>query len=135
MSEPAWKHFVESLKDRNFESPYLRQLEARLNGPLAIKGVLRPNIEQEIIDEMAFALRQAEEKLTLALLRVDVAAAEIDQATDAATRRERIEQFNTERDKAARIRWEFVVHREALGLTRHDVLKAMYPIPPKKRIA
>jgi hypothetical protein len=34
------------------------------------------------------------------------------------------------RERALRYRWYLEVQREAVGLTRHDALDQMYPIPP-----
>ena len=135
MYEPAWKRLVESLNDRGFESRYLDRLMDRL-GTVTMKmavGRGYHTLEREIIEEMAYALRRAEDKVNLALLRVDLALDEITNNGDPSRLGEFEDAFETRRQEAMRARWEFSVHREALGMVRHDILYELYPIPPRRR--
>ena len=81
MYEPAWKRLVEGLKEQGFQSRYLDRLWDRL-GPGA-KQMAAANgydtLRREIMEEMGYALRQAEEKVDLAMLMVELAAAAIDE--------------------------------------------------------
>jgi len=127
MSEPLWKGLIETLKEREFRSPYLDRLERTMQ---ATQG--RGSVEREILEEMAYALRRAEDKINVALLECDVAAEAIEAARDAADRAAQIVVFNERREAAVRALWEFTVHREAIGLRRHQGLRELYPIPPRR---
>ena len=127
--EPPWKRLVDDLKREGFESPYLDRLDHRLD-----RLQQRESLEKEILQEMAYALGKSEEKVNLALLECELAAREIEQAPDPGTRAERIEEFNRRRDRAESLRRELMIHREALGMVRHELLERFYPIPPRRRL-
>lgn len=71
-------------------------------------------VEQEIVGEMAAALGRAGSKLEEAIARVHAAGP----AERPSLRR-----------AVLRARWELEVHRESLGIRRHDDLDHLYPIP------
>lgn len=129
MWEPPWKSLVESLRRDGFQSLYLDRLADRLGG--RIPG--RKSLEEEILEEMSQALTRAAAKIDFALLNLELAEREIEQAKSEAERAEKIRVYNERRDEAWKARWEFVVHREALGFTRHEQIERDYPIPAKKR--
>ena len=134
MNEPVWKRLVESLDERGFESRYLDRLMDRLS-PDAVRVAMSRGygaLEREIIEEMAYALRRTEDKLNLALLHVDLAQEALDSNTDDARWDELEDAYEERRRLAFRARWEFSVHREALGMVRHDVLVELYPIPRRR---
>lgn len=135
MHEPIWKRLVESLDERGFESRYLDRLMDRLN-PIARQIAMGRGfqaLQHELIEEMAYALRKAEDKVNLALLHVDLADEAIRENADPARSDELEEAYETRRLEAMRARWEFSVHREAIGLIGHVVLEELYPIPPRRR--
>lgn len=137
MFEPAWKRIVESLKDRGYESKYLDRLYERLSSA-AVNAVVSDGYEtlqREIMEEMGFALRRAEDKLNFALLEVELASDELDENRVRVRERELLETYEKKRAAAMRARWEFMVHREAIGMIRHDVLESLYPIPPRRRLS
>jgi hypothetical protein len=127
MRRPPWKTLVSELKDSGYQSPYLDRLRQRLDVEQA-----HATLEQEIVQEIAAALGRTAAKLDYALLRLELAARDVDAASsdDAAARTER---FNALRDDALRARHELLIHREAVGIRRNDVLEQVYPIPPRRR--
>jgi len=127
MRRPAWKTLVSELKDSGYQSPYLDRLRQRLDVEQA-----HATLEQEIVQEIAAALGRTAAKLDYALLRLEIAARDLDAApaddTAAGTAR-----FNALRDEALRARHELLIHREAVGIRRNDLLEQLYPIPPRRR--
>ncbi len=131
MVEPAWKSLVESLRASRVESTYLDRLEARL-GDLRQAGLQRTSLAQEILEEMAYALGRAEDKVNLALLELELASRALDDADDQARVRRR-DEYNQQREVAVRARWELEIHREAIGFRRNSaLLERYYPIPPRR---
>ena len=126
-AEPLWKSLVLQLEDQAVESPYLERLRARLD-----MSVGRRSLEQELVQEMAGALGRTEDKVNVALLRLDVAGQALDRLSPGdAGRAAQVAAFNALRVEAERARWELMVHRDAMGLRRTD-LSELYPIPPQR---
>lgn len=124
-----WESLVRTLRDRGHESPYLDRLRARLDAFQAMD-----DLEAEILREKAAALGRAEDKINAALLELELIERDLDaRPVDDPARGERIAAYNRQRDVAARAVWELQVHREALGLYRHDALRELYPVPPRRR--
>ena len=121
-----WLALVRDLTDAGYESPYLDRLRNRLDLMQS-----HESLEKEIIREMAAALGRAEDKINAVLLRLELAGRALAAAPDSTTRRQCALAFNTERDRALTARWELVIHREALGLYRHEILDRLYPVPPR----
>ena len=122
--EPFWKHLVEQLTEQGVSgNPYLDRLRDRLSS-MQVQVINKGAIEQEIIDEMAFSLCNAEDKINAALLEASVYA-------EAVSERE-IEKYNDAVQRARKAKWEYKVHREAIGLIDHRVLEELFPIPKLK---
>lgn len=119
MSEPVWKRLVEDLAAGGHQSPYLDRLRERLPG----RHTEARGIEQEILEEMAFSLGRAEEKVNVALLELEV------MAKDPATTKDA---FNAKRREAERALRDLLIQREALGFLRNESLEKLYPIPPER---
>ncbi len=129
MRTPAWKRLVRDLSDQGFESPYLDRLRRKLDVEQA-----HHDLEREILQEMACALGRAEEKINLALLELQLIERDLDAARGGGAERERlVAQYNVQREVARRYLWELVIHREALGFRRNEVLRECYPIPPRRQ--
>jgi hypothetical protein len=137
MSERRLKSLVQTLGDAGFASPYLDRLRRRMDVDQA-----QDDLECEVRREMAAALGRAEDKVNLALLELQV----LEQEIEALREREGmlhplpgrrlaavVDAFNRQRERARRSLWELVIHREALGFRRNELLHEFYPIPPKKR--
>lgn len=129
--EPHWKRLVEDLTKLGHQSPHLDRLKERL----PVRGGSFRELELEIAQEMASALGRACEKVDFALLELEVLGAKIDEAEragDAEKRAAAVKAFNDKREHALKVLWELRVHREAIGLRRHEPLAKMYPVPPKR---
>lgn len=121
--EPPWKRLVEELKDQGYESIYLDRLRASLDVQQQ-HGVL----EKEIIQEMAYALGKTAAKVNHALLELELLQRELSSAASKEEREELREAFRLKRAEAIERRRELLIHREALGIRRNDVLEKLYPI-------
>ncbi len=129
MRQPPWKSLVKRLQQQDdFHSPYLDRLSRQLG--VCVESY---SIEREIAEEMANALTRSGNKLTAALLELDLARHEAAKATGPALRRAKIDEHNELRAKAKQARWELIVHRESLGLFRHGVIDDDFPVPPVLR--
>ena len=127
MRDAPWTRLVRELKDTGYESPYLDRLRARLDPCEAFL-----QLEKEIVREMAQALGRTEDRLNYALLRVELAARDVDAATDERERAARIRSFNALRDEALEARQWLLIHREAIGIRRNRDLFELYPVPAKR---
>jgi len=127
MREAPWTKLVRELKDTGYQSPYLDRLRARLDPAEAIA-----QLETEIVQEMAQALGRTAARLDYALLRLELAAREIDAATDDLARTAHVRAFNALRVEALDARRNLLIHREAVGIRRNKLLDELYPIPPKR---
>jgi hypothetical protein len=121
--EPPWKSLVESLYDQGYRSPYLDRLRQRYDVRLP-----KTTIEQEILEEMAGALRRSEDKVNLALLELELLGKRCDEGPTA----EAVEAFNAKRAHALRVRRDLLIHRDALRFKRHPEFEALYPIPRRR---
>ena len=127
MRQPPWKTLVTELKDSGHQSPYLDRLRQRLDVEQA-----QTTLEQEIVQEIAAALGRTAAKLDYALLRLELAARDLDAAAgdEVAACAAR---FDALRAEALQARHELLIHREAVGIRRNDLLEQLYPIPPRRR--
>src|SRR5215470_3591026 len=117
MRQPPWKALVAELKDRGHESPYLDRLRARLDVDQA-----QVSLEREILQEIAAALGRTEAKLNHALLPLELASRDLDAAADDAERAARSARLEAMRTEALQARHELLIHREAVGIRRNDLL-------------
>lgn len=123
MREPPWKRLVEELKGQGYESVYLDRLRANLDVEQQ-HGIL----EKEIIQEMAYALGQSAAKVDHALLELELLHRDV-RVCSSEERRSKLERaIRSKRDEALRRRRELLIHREAIGIRRNDILRTLYPI-------
>lgn len=123
MADPLLKSLLDGAK--------VRRKAQRLTG-LPVEHPDRPSLEQEILGEMVYALRCAERKLVRAIEAVEAALGDLRESPED-QRRSHLEAAVSRHQAALDARWELVVHREAIGLTHHDDIDALYPIPPRPR--
>ena len=123
MKDPPWKRLVEELKDQGHESIYLDRLRATLDVEQQ-HGIL----EKEIIQEMAYALGRSAAKVDHALLELELLEAELGKCESPQRREELARAIKAKRTQARALRRELLIHREALGIRRNDILETMYPI-------
>ena len=135
MQEPAWKKLIRDLNDSGRQSVYLDRLRDRLHVSQS-----QDELKKEILQEIASALGRAEDKVILALLRLELLGEEVRELEEREERGEapageldaRIDAYNAQRRTALRCLWELTTHREALGFRRNEVLREFYPVPPPK---
>jgi len=128
VAERPWKKLVRDLTDAGHESPYLERLRARVDTAQA-----QADLERELVQEMATALGRTEEKVNAALLRLELAGRDLDQASAGPEREACLARFHALRDAALAARHELAIHREAVGFRRNAILELLYPIPGRRR--
>jgi hypothetical protein len=127
MSHRSWEKLVRELRDEGYESPYFDRLRKRLDVYEQLE-----QLEKEIVREMAAALARTEEKVLVALLRLDLAGRDCDRAADPGERARLARRFNELREAALAARHELLIHREAVGFRRNEILETTYPVPPRR---
>ena len=129
MREPPWKSLAEHLKAKAVERPYVGRLTAQLDVAAPVR-----TLEREIIEEMAHALRRADDKLSRALDDLERVGRDLETVSDGREADDRVTTYNRQRQRALDARWELIIHREALGFRRHDEVDRVHPIPPARRM-
>ena len=124
MKDPPWKRLVEELKDQGYESVYLDRLRASLD--VAQQHAI---LEKEIVQEMAYALGKSAAKVNHALLELELLQERLRADPTPEERDALLEAFADKREEAVRLRRDLLIHREALGIRRNQVLEQLYPIP------
>lgn len=124
MRDPPWKRLVEELKDQGYESVYLDRLRANLD--VAQQHAI---LEKEIVQEMAYALGRTAAKVDHALLQLELLQRELTDDLSPSRRAELLDLFRERREAAIRFRRDLLIHREAIGIRRNDILERLYPIP------
>ena len=128
MLDQRVRALVRELRDSGIESPYLDRLRARLD-PARAQGEL----EKELVREMALALGRTEDKLNVALLRLELGLQGLARAADDEERARCTAHVRGLRAEALRARHELLIHREAVGIRRNECLETIYPIPALPR--
>ena len=131
------RSLLESLKEDALEANYRDRVHGRLT---ARKRDGLGNLQRELLAEMASALGRAEARVLESLAelrRVEAELVEIERGVESGDRERseidpRLSAFEACYAVAERRLWELMVHREALGLFRHDVLARHYSLPPKR---
>jgi hypothetical protein len=132
-SPSAVKKLAAQLVAQGVESQYLERVLARVTPEEQID-----TLQAEIASEMASALGRSEDKVNLALAELELLRAHYEQAVrDQASPSEldaRVDLFNAQRTVAKARLHELLIHREAIGIRRNQILNELYPIPPKLRV-
>jgi len=123
MKDPPWKRLVEELKDQGYESIYLDRLRASLDVEQQ-----HAILEIEIVQEMAYALGRSAAKVDHALLQLELLQRELPTCASAEQRNALLRAIETKRNEALALRRDLLIHREALGIRRNEILETMYPI-------
>lgn len=126
--KPPWKSLVEDLKRPEQDEPYRERLARRFDAASDARS-----LQRELIEEMGSALRRAEDKLVAAIRACERAGAEVDRAEGKGARAAALASYERARAAARTARWELLIHRESLGLYRHDDVDESHPIPPPRR--
>jgi len=133
------RSLLEALKEDALEASYRERVHGRLSARWREAGL--GNLQRELLGEMASALGRAEAHVIEALAELRRIEAELDELERGVESRSRprsdleasLSAFQACYARAERRLWELMVHREALGLFRHDVLARHYALPPKRR--
>jgi hypothetical protein len=128
MRDTRVTQLVRDLVSSGYESEFLTRLRRRFDTEQAYE-----DLEREIVYEMACALGRAEEKVNVALLRLELARRDLEAARSEREYAERAQAFNSLRETAWQARYDLLVHREAVGMRRNEILEQLYPIPPRVR--
>lgn len=123
MKDPPWKRLVEELKDQGYESIYLDRLRASLDVEQQ-----HAILEKEIVQEMAYALGRSAAKVDHALLELELLERELKRCDSPVAREVLRQAIDVKREEALARRRDLLIHREALGIRRNDVLEKLYPI-------
>jgi hypothetical protein len=91
------------------------------------------NTEKELQRERASALMRIASQLESLLQRAGAQRAAL-AATTGLARQRAVGEHQRLCREACRWRWYLEVQREALGLTRHDALDALYPMPEAVKV-
>ncbi|HEY6879392.1 MAG TPA: hypothetical protein VI299_15300 [Polyangiales bacterium] len=122
-SQPPWKKLASELQEQGVESRYLARITARVTPEERLE-----NLQAEIMQEIAGALGRSEDRVNLALAECELLAARHARAAGE-PRRALARAFNAQREVAkARLR-DLLIHREAAGFRRNQLLNELYPIP------
>ena len=119
-----WRALASDLKHTDDVRPHLERLRAHVDVACA-----HEQLEREIVREMAAALGRTAEKVVAALADLEAARATVDRARSEEARADAVQRYNACRAEALRARHELLIHREAIGIRRNDVLESVYPIP------
>ncbi|HEX5657966.1 MAG TPA: hypothetical protein VFX59_12260, partial [Polyangiales bacterium] len=112
------------LQEQGIESTYMVRIQARVTPEQQLE-----NLEAELLQEIAGALGRSEDRVNLALAECDLLAGQHARA-EGARKSELARAFNAQRQVArARLR-DLLIHREAAGFRRNQMLNELYPIPP-----
>jgi hypothetical protein len=125
-----WKSLAADLKAHGIDSQYIARVEARVT-----REQQQRDLEKEMAQEIAGALGRSDMRVNLALAELELHKARYDQAqrqTASATELASLAAaYNAQRLEAkARLR-DLLIHREAVGFRRNQILNELYPIPPK----
>lgn len=125
-----FKKLAADLIAHGVDSQYLARVEARVSREEQLE-----TLQLEIAQEIACALGRSEDRVNLALAELELQRARYDrarcEAAPAAALAQLAAAYNEQRQLAqARLR-ELLIHREAIGFRRNQILNELYPIPPR----
>jgi hypothetical protein len=123
-----FKRLATELQAHGVESQYLARVEAYLTPEQQLES-----LQLELVREVANALGRSEMRVNLALAELELHKARYDRALAQGSPRAEcvglIEAYNAQRKVVqARVR-DLLIHREALGFRRNQILNELYPIP------
>jgi hypothetical protein len=128
--QPVYKKLAAELSEHGIESRYLARVTARVTPEQQLE-----TLEAEIAQEMASALGRSEDRLNLALAELELCMARYQRAiaerAPTARLRELVDGYNAQRTQVQGRLRELVIHREAVGFRRNQLVHDMYPVPPK----
>jgi len=128
--ESRFKKLAAELAAHGVQSQYVARIEARLSLEARLEGMA---VEHR--QEMAGALGKSDMRVNMALAELELCRARYDRAVLQRAPAEwlavLVEAFNKQRLEAERRLRELLIHREAVGFRRNQILNELYPIDPK----
>eukprot|EP00656_Telonema_subtile_P036834 TRINITY_DN4089_c0_g2_i1.p1 TRINITY_DN4089_c0_g2~~TRINITY_DN4089_c0_g2_i1.p1 ORF type:complete len:176 (+),score=54.61 TRINITY_DN4089_c0_g2_i1:88-615(+) len=129
--EQVHKQMLAKLRAEEYSSP----LMDRITQVVSVEGLVKEQ-EEELLQEIASALRRTEQSLLFACLEVEVAGRAADTAAAQGDRKlcELVDTFNALRKKAHERRHALTVHRQACGFRvgNREIVEDTYPIPTRR---
>jgi len=129
--ELVHKRMVSKLQEEGYTSPLMERISQKVD-----VGSQVAEQEQELLQEIAQALKRTENKLLFACLELEVAGKRADllasqkdpQLQDA------VETHNKARERAVKRRHDLTVQRQACGFRTNSftIMDELYPIPPRR---
>jgi len=131
-ADAAWKRIALKVKDEDYrgvDSKYVSKM--RSSGRFDLKAHVS-KLEDEMMEEMAEALRRTVYKTDQVFAMLDIAMHELQSSSTLAEWQERLNSFKMVRVAAGRRRNALAVHRRALGfrIRNEEAVQQMYPLPP-----
>jgi hypothetical protein len=124
------KRLAADLVAQGIESQYLNRVLARVSPDEQMD-----TLQAEIAREIAQSLGRSEDRVNVALAELELHRARYERAVregaPASERQGYANAFNAQRLVAQSKLRELLIHREAIGFRRNQVLNDLYPIPPK----
>lgn len=124
------KRLAAELVAQGIESKYLERVMARVSPDDQLE-----TLQAELAREIAQALGRSEDKVNVALAELELHRARYDRAVrENAPVNERqgyAQAFNAQRAVAQAKLRDLLIHREAIGFRRNQMLNDLYPIPPR----
>jgi hypothetical protein len=127
---PSVKRLAAELVAQGIESKYMERVLARVAPDEQVE-----TLQAEIAREIAQALGRSEDRVNVALAELELHRARYERAVrenaPAPERQGYAQAFNAQRIVAQAKLRDLLIHREAIGFRRNQMLNELYPIPPK----
>jgi hypothetical protein len=127
---PSVKRLAADLIAQGIDSQYLARVIARVSPDEQMD-----TLQAEIAREIAQSLGRSEDRVNVALAELELHRARYERAVRegaATSERQRfVDAFNAQRAVAQSKLRELLIHREAIGFRRNQMLNELYPIPAK----
>jgi hypothetical protein len=127
---PSVKRLAAELVAQGIESKYMERVLARVAPDEQME-----TLQAEIAREVAQALGRSEDRVNVALAELELHRARYERAVrenaPATERQGYAQAFNAQRVVAQAKLRDLLIHREAIGFRRNQMLYELYPIPPK----
>jgi hypothetical protein len=131
MANPAAvKRLAADLIAQGIESKYLARVMERVSPDQQLDS-----LRTEIAQEIAQALGRSEDRVNLALAELELLRARFERAASGGAPdsdlRALLQAHDAQRAVAKARLHELLIHREAIGFRRNQLLYELYPIPPR----
>lgn len=117
-----------SLKNRTTQNEVAERIYRNLQSRGIPSG---KSLQQEILEEVAFSLRNNEQKLREAIEKCREYYHHIQNASSREEKEKWKSRYQEWRNIAMKEKWKFLVQREALGLIWTEELEKAYSLPPE----